>query len=314
MPPASTTTNRRNHGHPRSIFGKNDPRWKTSVDRATVAQFSVYLESGVLTMWTTGRFGKLTGIPTRTLQEWSKEPHRTKRGKTSGSGILPAKATDDNGYRFFDEESLYDVLAIKLAKDAGLQDAQIREITGKGGSSHSMTQHYIEQLLHERHVIDTKIRIVQAISRTKRKKFEHGRPAPEKCTGKSSELEFIVASELLDHIVDHVVSSTNVETTYAEYTQMEDNLWPAFIETLDDIRKKGSDASCDEAMAAIASFHRILQRIPYDIAPCDFARIMEGWASEEYTRIALAIQAGEDFLAFFEEAIGAYGRIADSPL
>lgn len=255
-------------------------------------------------MWTTGRLSKLTGIPTRTLQEWSKKPKAGARGKTSGSGILPATTNAGNGYRLFGADSLYDILIIKLAKEAGLHDAQIRSITMPETKGRPMADAYIEQLLHERREIDRKIEIARTISfveRTKAFVLRADCEAEGACG-----LEGLMGSELVDSIAACIAETERSEQ--AEIGRpIDDTSWHAGIETLEKLWQRGESPVGEDAMQAVEALHRSLRGIPYAVSSAMFSSIASEWASKGYARIVLALRAGEKFLAFFEEAVSAYG-------
>lgn len=280
---------------------------RQGLDRASVARFSVIGESEVPGMWTTGRLGKLTGIPTRTLQEWSKKPETNVRGKTSGSGILPAMTNAGNGYRLFDAGSLYDILAIKLAKEAGLQDAQIRDITTPDMKGRPMADAYIERLLRERSEIDRKIEIARAISFVERTKaFSlHAGCETEDARG----LEGLMASELVNCVAARIAESDRNERAETG-RPIDDASWHAGIEMLEKLRQRGGSPTGCDAMQAVGILHRSLHGIPYDISPAMLSAIASEWVSKGYARIVLALRAGEEFIAFFEQAVSAYGAQA----
>ncbi|EJZ83452.1 MerR family transcriptional regulator [Slackia piriformis] len=277
---------------------------RQNLDRASVAQFSVVGESEVPGMWTTGRLSKLTGIPARTLQEWSKKPKTSTRGKTSGSGILPATTNPGNGYRLFDEDSLYDILVIKLAKEAGLQDAQIRDITMPKTKGRPMADAYIERLLRKRCEIDRKIEIARTISFVERTKIFSLRADCE--TEDARGLEGLMASELVDCIAARIAESSRNEQAETDRL-INDASWHAGVETLEMLWRSGESPRGGDAMRAVEMLHRSLDGIPYAISTEMFSAIATKWASKGYTRIVLALRNGEEFLAFFEQAALAYG-------
>ncbi|MDO5043184.1 MAG: hypothetical protein Q4D92_06700 [Slackia sp.] len=281
---------------------------RQGLDRASVAQFSVVGESEVQGMWTTGRLSKLTGIPTRTLQEWSKKPEASTRGKTSGSGILPATTNAGNGYRLFDEDSLYNILIIKLAKEAGLQDAQIRDITMSETKGRPMTDAHIERLLRERREIDRKIEIARTISFVERTKAFSLRTDCEAEDARG--LEGLMASELVDCIAACITEFNRNEQTEID-RPTNDASWRAGVETLEKLWRNGESPTSDNAKRAIETLHRSLSDIPYAVSNAMLSAIATEWVSKGYARIVLALRTDEEFLAFFEKAALAYGAGAN---
>lgn len=278
-------------------------RCRQSLDRASVAQFSVSGESEVSSMWTTGRPSKLTGIPARTLQEWSKRPDTNMRGKASGSGILPAETNEKNGYRLFDRNSLYDILIIKLAKEAGLRDTWIRGVTANG-KRRPMSDPYIEYLLRERREIDRKIEIARAISFVERTKIFSLRAD---CDAEGAYgLEGLIASELIDRIAAHLSEFDREKRDEADRL-VDDSSWHAGIETLERLWQSGESPAGASAMKAVEALRRSLHGIPYAISTEVFCSVATEWASKGYARLALALRTDEGFLEFFEQAVSSYG-------
>lgn len=77
-------------------------------------------------MRTVSQLSKLTGINRRTIQYFATEKLP---GKSSeGAGIIVPCYINENGYRFFDDDALLELLAIKTLKQCGYEPGAIRRV------------------------------------------------------------------------------------------------------------------------------------------------------------------------------------------
>ena len=77
-------------------------------------------------MRTVSQLSKLTGINRRTVQYYTTEKVHGKSGE--GAGIIIPCQVRKNGYRYFDDDALFELLAIKTLKQCGYEPEAIRQL------------------------------------------------------------------------------------------------------------------------------------------------------------------------------------------
>lgn len=82
-------------------------------------------------MRTVSQLSKLTGMNRRTVQYYANEKVPGKSGE--GAGIIAPCHVSENGYRYFDDDALFELLAIKTLKQCGYEPEAIRQLLESEG-------------------------------------------------------------------------------------------------------------------------------------------------------------------------------------
>ena len=102
-------------------------------------------------MRTVSQLSKLTGINRRTIQYYASEKLPGRSGK--GAGILSPCMVGENGYRYFNDEALFELLAIKTLRQCGYEPKAIRHLLNSEdfdlAESAEMQLKAIERAKHE---------------------------------------------------------------------------------------------------------------------------------------------------------------------
>lgn len=113
-------------------------------------------------MRTVSQLSKLTGINRRTIQYFATEKLP---GKSSeGAGIITPCYVNENGYRYFDDDALFELLAIKTLKQCGYEPEDIRNVLHDGDlEPTSAANLQIKALERTKREIDQQIQFVNLL-------------------------------------------------------------------------------------------------------------------------------------------------------
>lgn len=113
-------------------------------------------------MRTVSQLSKLTGMNRRTIQYFATEKLPGK--SREGAGIITPCHVNENGYRYFDDDALFELLTIKTLKQCGYEPEDIRNVLyNKDCNPASTTDLQIKALERAKREIDQQIQFVNLL-------------------------------------------------------------------------------------------------------------------------------------------------------
>ena len=255
-------------------------------------------------MWTTGQFSKLTGVPKRTIQHWSQEATRSKKGgKSGGAGILSSQINPENGYRSFNVESLIEVLMINLAKDAGCSQEEIKQLMQEQPTvMGSVVQERITRLTAQRQQLDKKIHLTRMIALIHAARTQTSTSDNKPESPLAVDLQRLILEELLDSLAENAPDQLT-----SEINPNVSEEGGGFNTIVAHWHAKDS-ATSELTQAAIAHWHEQLARMFATFPSEVFANVVARWLEKGYSAILLELYFGEGFTEYLINAVKAYAK------